>query len=192
VIDELDYDRPWDRVALSRDGYLFIAPDRNRYLIEVFAPGGELQHTIDQDADGLERSSEQLAAVRRDLQAQVRYDKSPPREIRVCSTEPCVTGLWPRPNGSLWVRTSQGDHQARTVGAIVLDAYDEKGQFQNQVLLDFPFDPAADTLHPLGPDRVLIVCGGRDAALERKGNVIPNESTELPTIVCYQIEEDAN
>lgn len=151
LIDELDHDRPWDRVALSRDGYLFVAPDRNRYLIEVFAPGGELQHTIDRDAGGLERSSEQLAAVRRDLQARVRYYKNPPREIRVCSTEPCVTGLWPRPDRSLWVRTSQGDHQARTVGAVVLNAHDETGRFQNQVLLDFPFDPAADDR--LLPDR---------------------------------------
>jgi hypothetical protein len=75
---------------------------------------------------------------------------------------------------------------------VVLNAHDETGRFQNQVLLDFPFDPAADTLHPLEPDRVLIVYGGRDAALDLKGNVIPNQSTELPTIVCYQIEEDAN
>ncbi len=192
VFDELDFDQPWDRVALARDGRLFLAPDRNRYLIQIFSPDGRMQLEIERDDSGLPRSSEQLAAVYRDLEALARYYKAPPQEIKVCPAEPCITGFWPRPDGELWVRTSRGDHLAVTDAPMVLDVYDETGLFRDQVSIDCPFDPNRDTLHPLGPDRLLVVQGGREASLDLKGNALPNESDELPMMICYQLREAAH
>ncbi len=188
VIDEMDHDEIWQRAVLGSDGRLYIAPDRNAYLVQIFGPDGSLQCKLKRKMDGLPRSSERLAAVRHDLEAWSRYHKSPPSEIRCCPSEPCITGLWTRPNGDLWVRTSRGDHPVTTGAAMVLDVYDSECRFQHQVSIECPFDPDRDVLRPLGSDRLVVVQNGKEAALDLKGNTRPNEGNGPVVVICYRLD----
>jgi len=188
IIDEMDQDEIWQRAALGSDGRLYIAPDRNAYLVQVFGPDGSMQCQLEREMDGRPRSSERLASVRRDLEAWSRYYKNPPSEIRCCPSEPCITGLWPRPNGELWLRTSRGDHPATLGAAIVLDAYDSEGRFLHQVSLECPFDPYRDVLRPLGSGRLIVIRNGREATLDLKGNTRPNEGNGPVIVTCYRLD----
>ncbi len=188
LINEMDFDKIWERAALGPDSRLFLAPERDRYLINAYAMNGSLQFQINRPVDGLPRTPEQLASVKEDLKAWARYFKSPPREIKVCPAEPCITGLWPRPDGELWVRTSRGDHLSAAADALQLDVFDANGIFLHEISIRCQLNPDLDSLQPLGQDHLLVVVGGKEARLDVKGNTMPNESDSVVEIICYRLE----
>jgi 6-bladed beta-propeller len=188
-MNESDYEMPWDRVALAADGRLYFAPERNRYLIEVFTSDGELRHELTRNYNSLRRSKDQKAEVRRSLESFSRYYKIPPEAINIHSTVPDITALWPRPDGELWVRTSRGDSQWRREGLIRLDLFDAEGAYRHQIDLHCPFDPDHDLLFPLGDDRLLLVQGGKDATLDLKGQTQQNDGDEMLLVRYYRLVE---
>lgn len=180
VIDESGIDFVWNgRWAVDGSGRVYLAPDRNRYRIQVFAPDGSLEREIEREYKSWKRSGEEQQVARRQLQAIARNYPMPARELTTLDTEPDITALHCRPDGALWVGTSRGERERPEGVFCGLDEFDAAGRFTRRVMLAGEWDPRRDALFLVGPERAVVVTGALDAYLQMQG--VTGEAGEAET-----------
>jgi len=139
VDEEKDY-IPWRRWAMGPGGQVFVAPDRDAYLIEVRDLDGRLLRRITRDVAPRIRTSEQKERAKKDYTFSSDGD-IPDIRYRISDTEPPLHGLAWR-DGLLWVRTARGwddDFPA-------FDIYDATGRLVEERRYDVPLDREQDNL----------------------------------------------
>ena len=134
---------------ISTTGQLYVAPYRDRYLINVYNPDGSLAFQIEGDYNPCERSY--------DLMDYYSYSVMGKRPY-VESYEPAIMGV-DIVDDQLWVRTGCSDqHDVYRQ----YDVYDLQGNFSQRVNLNYKGDGFKDNLVFLGDGLVAIVKGYYD------------------------------
>lgn len=144
-----DFMGQWDVDAAGR---VYTAPFYGEYLLRVYAPDGSLLRQIRRDYARVKRSREEIAEI------EAGYEGMPagfPKPT-VGAHHRDIAGIIVRPDGSVWVSTSEG-RQARKAGLVgPFDRFDSEGRFQQRLWLSADYDPERDDL-VITADRLFVI-----------------------------------
>ncbi|MCP4546912.1 MAG: hypothetical protein GY835_10655 [bacterium] len=191
VLDEAALDLPLDRFAIGRDGSVYIAPARDRYEIEIHSPDGTMTQSITRAVTAPRRNAAQLDRARQRLEGQARYYPSPPSAIKIQDTRAIITGLFARRDGRLFVATNIPPGEFPAGVGQIFDVFEADGVYAGQVGLICPINPEHDLLY-LQNERLLVVTGGRDAALAAAGGATDGDAdTATLELICYSLDDSS-
>jgi hypothetical protein len=186
VVDETNGMTPtW---ALGPDGKIYVVSKWGDYSIRVHSPDGPILHVVTREYEHLDRSKEEMESARGRF---VFRGVNP--EVVVSEYEPDVRGMFPRPDGSLWVLTSRGERDSEGTALGTFDVFDSQGRFTHQVTIEAEGDPRDDAIFMVG-DRLFVVTefvsasrsmwGGGDG--EGEGD---EEEARPMEVICYRLGE---
>lgn len=187
-LDEQKMDFVWNRFAIGPEGRIYLAPERNVYSVQVFAPDGELERVIRREYSPITRTAEQSDVQRRTIEGVGAYYPVPPREITIEPTAPDIAGMFVDDRRQLWVISSLGVRDRAAGVFVVADVFDPDGGFVEQVALLAPGDPERDSFYLLGDGRVVVVTGALDAFLNQQAVAADEtaEEAEPLEVICYR------
>lgn len=180
---ELDIPHPfnYDVWDLSSEGRLFVAPDRNQYLVQIYDEQGKLLTSIKQ-----EHKLDLRTADEKKFLAYMGRGQS----MQVEDTEPAIKGLYLDQNDFLWVRGSWSDHIPGVYRQY--QVFDKQGNQVQTTNLLYPGNGFRDDLIFLGDGLVAIIKGKYD--FPRKDFFYENPNSKLgeedlaQVILCRMIE----
>lgn len=180
------------RFCVAGDGSVYVAPDRERYRIEVYRPDGRLARVIEREYPVHRRSAAELAMWTELFTASVR-NQAPGFRWDICATEPPIDwvsgGLSLHADGRLWVRNSRSAIDQPAGCLSTYDVFDTDGVFVEQVRVRCPGDPVEDKLFFAGADRVIQVTRYLDAVRTMMGGGAAGSGDEAAPmeVVCYRV-----
>ena len=144
-----DFIGQWDIDAAGR---VTTAPLYDEYLLRVYAPDGRLQRLIRRDYERVKRTRAQVAEIEEGYEGMPAGFPRPP----INPYQRNIQGITARPDGSIWVSTSEGreEQQAGKVGPF--DRFDAEGRFQQRLWLSADYDPERDDVIVTG-DRLFVI-----------------------------------
>ncbi|MFO7610158.1 MAG: hypothetical protein R6X35_13395 [Candidatus Krumholzibacteriia bacterium] len=184
-MDELQMDFVWQRTAVGADGRVYAAPERNAYVIEVFAPDGTRERTITRSYTAPARDDRQRQNAKRIIEAVAANYPAPMQGLTIEDTDPAISGLFVTADGRLWVATGRSGRDLPDGAWLVLDVFGPDGAFERQVALAGDHDPDQDATYVLPDRRVVVVTGALDAWLNQQA-VGAGETEGAPLeVICY-------
>jgi len=185
-LDEARMDFVWlGRMDIDAQGRVYSAPDRDRYFVRVQAPDGRVLREFTRAVEIPPRTAEEHdIAVKIHQAIGANYGGIPLQGVTVEDTQPAVSGLVVRADGSVWVASPAN---ARPAGAFaVFDVFDADGRYAHQVVIHGPGDPDRDGLAILDDGRVVITRGALDAFLSQQG--VEGTDAEVPAleVICFE------
>ena len=189
VLSEMDMDFVWGRFDLGVDGVLYVAPERIGYRIDVYNPDGDMIRSFDRAYESYVRNDDDIKTARQTLDAVSRNYPVRPREIIVEETEPDISSIYARNDGSIWVATSRGDRDVPEGAMRVMDVFDGEGKFTHQAVLMIPADALNDALYLIGNNRAIVVRGALDAFIAGQGVTGETQEEEeiMLEVICYSL-----
>lgn len=183
--------------APRADGTVYVAPDRDRYFIQVFGPIGDLRMTIERAYDPLMRSAEESEAFY-DLIATSNASLPIPFTIAIEKSHPAIVylqrGLQPRADGTLWVLSGRGTRPTQPGVMAAFDVFDAEGIFTRQVTLLAPHDGQRVGIVLSDAEQVIVIKGYLESIAAQFGNGATFSETEgkwdAPEIICYEMEPE--
>lgn len=153
TVDELAEWSPWQRWALGSGGEVYFVPDRDRWLIEVRDPDGNLLRTIARPGKPHRRNAAEKEAAK-DNYSFSSQAKLPPISYRIADTDPAIGGLGY--NGrELHVYTGRGGPEVP--GTRTFDVLDPEGRLLETRTVRVPGCGPDDGLLLLSDGRALCV-----------------------------------
>lgn len=128
----------WD---LSQTNRIYVAPHFNRYEILIFDGAGTAVGTIRTQYESVRRSREQLAELERGNDS---LKQAEGRSVDINPYLRDISGLYCRPDSSLWVLTSQGEKDCPDNQLGIFHVYDETGNYSHNLVLSVDYDPLRD------------------------------------------------
>ncbi len=128
----------WD---ISDDGRLYVAPHFNEYRILVYDRSGAKERIIQTEYESVRRSAENMADLKHQKDS-LRRTEGVSEDINPFLRD--IDSLYCRPNGELWVLSSQGlrDCSERQLG--IFHVYGHDGHYLHDVSLEADYDPKRD------------------------------------------------
>jgi hypothetical protein len=180
------------RMTVGGDGRVYVAPDRESYRIDVFAPDGALDRVIERDYPVHQRTDAEIEEWRQLFLASMRGGP-PGISVDICETAAPIDwvfgGMWVRDDGRLWVRTSRSAVDQPDGIMLTYDVFDPAGHFVEQVRVACPGDGHEDALFFAGADRMILITGFMDSVRAMFGGVETDAAKEPEPmqVVCYQV-----
>ncbi len=180
------------RMAVGTDGHFYLAPERNRYVINVYNAEGTLERIIEREYEHHRRSDEEIQRMRSALENQLRQLPDP--KIEISQTEPDISGLRIGTDGNLWVDTSRGGVDQPEGIFFTWDVFTPDGHFLKQVSAACPGDGENDIMIWTPSGDAVQVTGFTEAlrAFQGGGGTTDEEDTEEATpmeVVYYRVVE---
>jgi hypothetical protein len=139
--DEGEYHDVWaGRWTPDGHGGVWVAAERDAYVVQRLGPGGEVVAEIRRDEAGFPR--DQLG--RDQALARMVRKRKDPHEVRVRDAAPLVRRLRRDDSGRLWVDRDLGGHGPAPGTIAVTDVFAADGTWQTQLRVTGPFDAATD------------------------------------------------
>ena len=181
----------WSRLAVGPDGKVYAGPERNAYLINVYAPTAAIEKTITRPTLLRRANDNQNKMARQIIEAVGANYPHPPQEITIEDTEPVLSNLIVTDDGRIWTQTSDGqpEHARRHLGGH--GCLLPEGNFEKQVALSGEHDPNRDAINILPSGRVIVVVGALDAWLNQQGTTGKEEEAQEGDpleVICYQLD----
>ncbi len=191
VMTEMGLDFVWSRVAVGPGGTVYVAPERNKYEIQVFDGTGAIVRTIARDYTQGPRDKEDKKAAKQILEAIATYYPRPPNSYVTEETQAAIAGLWVTDDGRLWVQTGDADKDTPEGSWVVLDIFTPEGEFERQVALPGSYVARQDGLFVQPDGLIIVVVGALDAFLNQQAvssDEDGGESTAQPLeVICYRM-----
>jgi hypothetical protein len=189
--DEAKYDFVWHRFGVLPDGRVCFAPERNQYAINICQPDGTPERVLTRPYHSVKRDADQKEQARLTTEAIGSHYGRELRGVSIEDTEPDIMDLWASPEGTLWVRTSEGDSDPEEGVLTAVDVLSPEGKFISRRKLIGPGNPRHDGIHFLPGQKVMVVLGAMDA-YRREVDSTTSESQGaeevLHELVCYGVE----
>jgi len=165
----VEKDRYRPPVALEPDGAVVLAPQRDRYLVRIYAPDGTLRRTVTRAFTPRRRTAAQKAQVGQHAMFR-RNGRRLQFAREICDTDPAIAGLYVDGDDELWVLSSRGDHDQPPGVLQTWDVFDPRGRLRRRVALRGPGDLRQDRLVRLDDHTWLLMRGARDALQTMRGD----------------------
>lgn len=160
-IRELENYFPATRWALGHNGQIFLAPQRNRYQINLLNPSGELVREIRREFAPKKRTDADFERIKSGYSSNI-----PDLEYQfdLEEYEAAISELVCFADGSLWVTSCHSNSDLPAGIARRFDRFDDQGRLVSEVSVAMPFDPDDDGLFRLDATRFARVTGLTSAA----------------------------
>ncbi len=176
------------RWALAEDGHVYGPPERDAYVINVYAKDGTLERVIEREYENRARSDAETERIRSAIEAQTRQA---PFEVKteICETEPVITSIDLAPDGSIWVNTNRSAFEQPEGVLMTFDVFSPDGHFIKQLQVACEGDGANDGFFMISPDRAILVKGLVSGVMAMQGGLgagsAGGEEEEAPMEVIY-------
>ncbi len=194
MVEEDDYFiiyKPW---TIGQGGELYLAPywslaNSNFYQINVYDQQGKLQKLIRKEFDSYKRSGRDKKNVAKQKfcgDEGLRRLSDRDIEFLVEDFDPDITNIYTRPNGNIWVQTSQSARSQKLGTLLSYDVFSPQGHFLRQVDLHGFGDGQKDIIYFLGEDRLVVVKG----QMEAKFGCSMASEADILEIICYEMQPE--
>ncbi len=175
--------------AMGPDGRIYLPPERDRYLVRVFAADGSVQREIERPYRPRKRDDRDkqdiLDGVRMVVNGQlVQVD------VDIEDRDPAIVQLHVSDAGELWVLGSVGARDPEEGILQTWDVHDGDGVFVRQVRLAAPGDGRQDAVLMPADGRVVVVRGNLDSQNNTFGGGGAEgdaDAAEL-IVICYSMD----
>ncbi|MCP4546461.1 MAG: 6-bladed beta-propeller [bacterium] len=194
--DEIDYSNHW---YLSSDNRTYLAPWYHEYKIEVLDDKGDVERIITKEYKSRKRSAEQIKAIE-DRYSRISFGEQS-MKIDIEPDRRDISSLLVRPNGDLWILSSEGNDECQDNWYGRFDVFDSKGRFERTLSINVPYSTDYDEIILRG-DRLFLMkevnngsrtvtssgAGGTSTMLMMGDqNEDDDREPEPFEIVCYQL-----
>ncbi|MBK6735815.1 MAG: hypothetical protein IPG61_17395 [bacterium] len=155
------------KVAVGRDGRVYIAGTRNRYAIDVYGKDGKLQRVIERAFEHRARTDEEYQRLQTMVQAQLA--QLPGAKVAMSHNEPDISAIEFGSDGNLWVSNSRSGHGQPAGIMFTWDVFTPDGEFIKQVSAKCAGDGKEDSLIWTPDGNAVLVTGFLEAALSLQG-----------------------
>lgn len=178
----------WDRWAVSQNGRLFIAPEREGYVIEEYDLDGQLKSTWSRPVEARERTKEELEQMRNSNTFVFNGQKAE-TEYTLADHEPQISDLYLF-DDELWVRLDK-DPKSESFARMAVHTLD--GELLSERDLNVPHDSKNDIVLLLDGDHVAVIENGVAAQQSQfaafGGEVDEELNAEAIEVVLYRVAE---
>jgi hypothetical protein len=186
--DQYDiFPRRW---ALGPNGDIYAAVEREKALLNVYAPDGTLKRVIEREFTNRKRTAEEREF--RENLAEVQMSRLPNAEITIADTPEAISYVEVAPDEMVWMVNSLGDHDQPDGIMMTYDVFDPKGHFVKQVRVKCDGDGKDDGLIRIGQGRMILIRGLIPAimAMQSGGAAIGSdeEEAEPMEVICYRVK----
>ena len=178
--------------ALAPDGRVLVAPQRNAYAIDVYAPDGTHERTFGRSYESWKRTDKELERARDSLTPRRRRNRGQ-ISLVMEATERDILKIRCDDAGRIWVLPSRGIRGQPAGIHSTWDVFGADGLFEQQIRISFDGDGERDALFFVGDDRVILVKEHADAlrAFAGGGGDIDTEQADLEDVrplevICYR------
>ncbi|RKZ12298.1 hypothetical protein DRQ50_12155 [bacterium] len=119
------------KMAVGRDNRVYVAGERNRYIVRVYQPDGTLDRIITREYAHRERTQEEIDRIETTLEVQLA--QLPGATWDISKTEPDISTVKIGPDGNLWVECSMGGIEQPEGVFYTWDVFSPDGHFIEQV-----------------------------------------------------------
>jgi len=184
---EIENDFIWWRMDVGPDGRLVVCEPRNEYALSVYAPDGTLERVIEREYESWERNETVYKRFESIIAAQ---SANFPFEVEteVEKLEQDVGDLRVARDGRIWVLPSRQMYEPEPGSFATYDVFTAAGEFQEQVKVVCPGDPAYDRLVFAGEGLAFQVTGFWDAVLSAAAAGDGGDEEAAPMeVICYKV-----
>ena len=170
------------RWALSPDGRLYTADERDRYAIHVYAPDGRLERVFERPYQPWKRNQEEKDEIGGRVVMVINGERVKIESV-VEDHDPCISAIEIMDNGDVWVAHSRSARELPAGTFATYDVFSPEGHFLRQVAIMGDYNSEGDRLFLLGDGHAVMVTGFRDAFssfFARGGDEEKEEETEEP------------
>jgi len=184
----------WWCFAAGADGRTYVAPDRDSYRIEVYAPDGRPELVIEREYEApkrTEREYRNLVNMIETALSGLPFEATIVAERTTAAVAYMQRGIRVRDNGEIWALSGRGVRDQPEGVMATFDVFDHGGEFVRTVSLAGPDDGFADGVFFVGDDRVVVVKGYVESLAAQFGNgstySADDDSPESPYVICYEM-----
>jgi hypothetical protein len=166
------------KVAVGKDGRVFVAVERDDYVINVYLADGTLDRVIEREFTSLDRDEDEFNRVKETMEAALA--QIPDAKIVPSPNQPDISGLEIGNDGNLWVTTSRSGIDQPEGILTTWDVFNPDGHFIKTVSAKCEGDGENDILIWTPDGNALLVTGFVEAlaALQGGGGAETEEDEE--------------
>jgi len=187
-VDESLYYNPlagrWD---LDKNGRVWIAPDRDRYLLRAVNTSGQVVLEATRKFASPHRPQPEIRKIRRSIEK--RWGKSG-LPIVVGDRAPCIEKLWIMENAwgtEIWIESGASHHDLPPGVMVRYDLFDLDGKFTHQVDIVGGGDPLFDRWYLVGNNRLIMVRNASSGGYDEDDPDHPRFDDEDLEVISYRI-----
>lgn len=154
------------KMTVGADGRVYVAGERNNYIVRVYQPDGTLERVITRDYEHQPRLQKEIDRIESTLTTQLA--QLPGATWDISKTEPDISTVKMGPDGNLWVECSQGGVDQPEGVFYTWDIFTTDGHFVEQVSALCQGDGVEDLMLWTG-DAAIQVTGFRSALQSLQG-----------------------
>lgn len=188
VVDESRYYNPlagrWD---LDEKGRIWIAPERDRYLLQAVDASGQVVLETTREFASPDRPEPEIRKIRRSIEKRWASSGLP---IVVGDHSPCIENLWIMENPwgtEVWIESGASRHDLPPGVMVRYDLFDLDGIFTHQVDIVGDGDPLFDRWYLVGNNRLIMVRNASSGGFEEDDPDNPRFDDEVLEVISYRI-----
>ncbi len=183
IVDEEDRFNAFDRWCLGQNGEVYIAPDRQKYWLDVYDTQGNLLRQIKRQWPVHKRTQEEKEAAKNRF-AFGGDGPLPHISFKISNYPMAINNLFWLDN-KLWVTTISSPNRPNPENRFVYDIFDSQGNYLEERTYNLPVNPDEDRIHMLGNGLIVVVTNIRSALISSRDSsfkiqVGEGEEAELP------------
>jgi len=179
------------RWAISGNGEVCAATERDEYHISVFAPDGTLKRVIEKDFENRKRTAEEMEFFTSLVELQTR--QLPGAEISIGDYPETISFIEAADDGAIWVVDSRGSFEQPEGIFSTYSVFDKKGHYQKDVMIACEGNGTDDGLIRVSDDRMVLIKGLLPAVQAMQtggaGGTTEDEEAEAMEIICYKMKK---
>ena len=188
VVDESRYYNPLaERWDLDETGRIWIAPERDNYLLQAIDATGQVVLETTRTFDRPDRPQAEIMRVRKSIEKKWARSGLP---IVVGEKAPCVEKLWIMENPwgtEIWIQSAASHHDLPAEVMVRYDLFDLEGKFTHQVDIVGTGDPLFDRWHLVGNNRLVMVRNASSGGYEEEDPDHPRFDDGDLEVISYRI-----
>ncbi|MEN8006342.1 MAG: hypothetical protein ABFS42_04970 [Candidatus Krumholzibacteriota bacterium] len=168
------------KVATGKDGRVYVAPERDDYLINVYTADGTLERVIEREYVHRDRDDDEFNRVKTTMEAALA--QIPNAKIIPSTTQPDINSLVFGTDGNLWVTNSRSGFEQPEGILTTWDVFTPDGHYLKTVSAKCEGDGENDILIWTPDGNAVMVTGFTEAveALQSRGATAEDEDEEEP------------
>ena len=188
VVDESSYYNPlagrWD---LDEKGRIWIAPERDEYLLRAVDASGQVVIETSRQFSTPDRPEPEIMKIRRSIEKRWTRSGLP---IVVGEKSPCIEKLWIMENPwgtEIWIESAASHHDLPPEVMVRYDLFDLDGNFTHQVDIVGSGDPLFDRWYLIGDNRLVMVRNASSGGFEDDDPDHPRFDDDDMEVISYRI-----
>ncbi len=187
-VDESQFYSPFaGRWDLDEKGRIWIAPDRDRYLLKAVDATGQTVIEATREFENPDRPDSEIGRISASIEKSWAKSGLP---IIVGDKAPCIEKLWIMENPwgtEIWIESAASYHDLPPEVMVRYDLFNLEGKFTHQVDIVGTGDPSFDRWYLVGNNRLIMVRNASSGGYDENDPDHPRYDDEALEVISYLI-----